>query len=60
MESFFHQLSGSIFIFFKNTHQKAVNFRFGLVLPVALIPAWFLGGQSKCHLRVNKQKDEAA
>ena len=45
MEIFFHQLSGSTFIFVKNTHQKAANLMFGLILPVALTPAWFLGGQ---------------
>ena len=38
MKSFFHQLSGSTFIFVKNTHQKAANFLFGLILPVAQIP----------------------
>ena len=47
IESIFHQLSGSTFIFVKNTHQKAANLMFGLILPVALIPAWFLGVQSK-------------
>ena len=45
MEVFFHQLSGSTFIFVKNTHQKAADLTFGLILPVAMIPAWFLGGQ---------------
>ena len=47
MESFFHQLSGSTFIFVINTHQKAANLMFGLVLHVALIQAWVLGGQFK-------------
>ena len=45
IESIFHQLSGSTFIFVKNTHQKAANLMFCLILPVALTPAWFLGGQ---------------
>jgi hypothetical protein len=47
MGNFFHQLSGSTFIFVKNTHQKAANLTFDLILPVALIPAWFLEGQSR-------------
>ena len=47
MESFFHQLSGSTLSFVKNTHQKAANIMFGLILPVALTPACFLEGQSK-------------
>ena len=46
MGRFFHQLSGCTFIFVKKTHKKAVNLMFGLILPVALIPAWFLEGQS--------------
>ena len=45
MEIFFHHLSGSKFISVKNTHQKATNLMFGLILPVALTPAWFLGGK---------------
>ena len=35
-ESFIHQLPGSTFIFVENTHQKAANLIFGLILPVAL------------------------
>ena len=45
IESIFHQLSGSTFIFVKNTHQKAANLMFGLISPVALTPACFLEGQ---------------
>ena len=45
MESYFHQLSGSIFILVKNTHQKAANSMFGPILPVALTLVWFLEGQ---------------
>ena len=33
MESLLHQLSGSTVIFVKNTHQKAANFTFYLILP---------------------------
>ena len=47
IDSIFHQLSGSTFIFVKNTHQKAANLMFCLISPVAQIPAWFLEGQSK-------------
>ena len=43
---FFYQLSGSNFIFVKNTHQKAANLMFHLISPVARTPAWFLEGQS--------------
>ena len=39
MEIFFHQLLGSTFILVKNTHQKAANLMFGLILPVALTSA---------------------
>ena len=42
MESFFYQLSGSSFIFVKNTHQKAANLMFRLILPVAKVPWLFL------------------
>ena len=42
IESIFHQLSGSTFLFVKNTHQKAANLTFGLILPVALTPWLFL------------------
>ena len=35
MDSLLHQLSGSTFIFVKNTHQKAANFTFWLILHVA-------------------------
>ena len=51
-ESIFHQLSGSTFIFVKNTNQKAAHLMFGLISPVALTPACFLEGQynrSCCH-----------
>ena len=47
MEIFFDQLLGSTFIFVKKTHQKAANLMFGLILPVAQVPWWFLGGQYK-------------
>ena len=33
--------------FCQNTHQKAANLTFGLILPVTIIPGWFLGGQSR-------------
>ena len=46
IESIFHQLSGSTFIFVKNTHQKTPNLRFWLISPVANSPAWFPEGQS--------------
>ena len=52
MESFFHRLSGSTFIFVNKTHQKAANLMFGLILPVALTPAWFLGGHYKLNLGI--------
>ena len=42
MESFFYQLSGSTFIFVKNTHQKAANLMFRQILPVAKVPWLFL------------------
>ena len=45
MAGFFYQLLGSTIIFVKNTHQKAATLLFGLILPVALTPAWFLGRQ---------------
>ena len=35
MESFLHQLSGSTFIFVKNTHQKSAHLMFCRILPVA-------------------------
>ena len=41
----FYQLSGSTFIFVKNTHQKAANFMFRLISPVTKTPAWFVEGQ---------------
>ena len=45
MEGFFcQQLSGSTFIFVKNTHQKAANLMLGLILHMTLIPVWLLGG----------------
>ena len=46
MESLLHQLSGYTFIFFKNTHQKAANLMFPLILSLAMVPWWFLGVQS--------------
>ena len=45
IESIFHQLSGSTFLFVKNRHQKAVNLDFCLISPVAQTPAWFLERQ---------------
>ena len=47
IEMIFHQLSGSTFIFVKNTHRKAGNLMFFLISPVAKTPALFLEGQSK-------------
>ena len=47
MESLFHQLSGSTFIFVKNTDQKAANLMYFPVSPLAKTPAWFLEGQFK-------------
>ena len=44
---FFYHLSGSTFIFFKNTHQKAANLMFRLILPVAKGPWLFLEVQCK-------------
>ena len=45
----FYQLSGSTFIFVKNTDQKAANLPFCLISPVAKTPAWFLEGQYMPH-----------
>ena len=45
IESIFHQLSRSTFIFVKNTHQKAANLTFCLISPVAKSPVWSLEGQ---------------
>ena len=45
MESLLHQLSGYTFIFVKNTHQKAANFTFRLILPAPMVSWWFLGVQ---------------
>ena len=42
MERFFYQLSGSTFIFVKNSHTKAANLMFHLILPVAQVPWLFL------------------
>ena len=39
MERLFYQLSGSTFIFVKNTHQKAANLMFRRISPVAKTPA---------------------
>ena len=50
IESIFHQLSGSTFIFVKNTHQKAAHLTFCLISPVAQSPAWFLEGQYSMKL----------
>ena len=46
IESIFPKLSGSTFIFVKNTDQKAAHLKFCLISPVAKTPAWFLEGQS--------------
>ena len=46
MESFLHHLSGStFFLVVKNTHQKAANLMSCLILPVGMVPWWFLGEQ---------------
>ena len=45
IESIFHQLSGSTFIFVIKKYQKAANLMFGIILPVALTPWLFLEGQ---------------
>ena len=47
MESFLHQLSGYTLIFVKNTHKKAANLTFCLILPAAMVSWWFLGVQFK-------------
>ena len=47
MESFCHQLLESTFIFVKNTHNKATNLMFCLILPVSQVPWWFLGVQCR-------------
>ena len=31
--------------FVKSTHQKAANSTFLLILPVGMVPCWFLGGK---------------
>ena len=36
MKNFLHQLSGSTFIFVKNTHKEAANFMFRLILPTGM------------------------
>ena len=47
----FYQLSGSTFIFVKkNTHQKAANSMFPLILPVAKGPWLFLEVQSRVSI----------
>ena len=43
--AFIIKIAEILLIFVKNTHQKAANLTFCLILPVAMIPAWFLGGQ---------------
>ena len=45
MQSFFTSFQDLPLVFVKNTHPNAANLTFGLTLPVALTPAWFLGGQ---------------
>ena len=42
MDRLFYQLSRSTYIFVKNTHQKAANLMFCLILPVAKGPWLFL------------------
>ena len=37
MESYLHQLSGSTFIFFKNTHQKTANLTLLLILAAGMV-----------------------
>ena len=51
MESLLHKLSGYTFIFVKNTHQKAANLMFCLILPAAKVLWWFLGVQYTSSLR---------
>ena len=58
MDGFFHQLLGSTFVFVKNTHQKAENLMFGLILPVELTPGQFLGGQYNQHEKEPEMKAE--
>ena len=48
MERFFYQLSGSTFIFVKNTHPKAANLMFRLILPVA---------KAGVHKNINRLQD---
>ena len=45
MESLLHQLSGYTFIFVKNTHQKAANLMFRLILPAGM------GSIQSCEVR---------
>ena len=45
IKSLLHQLSGYTFIFVKNTHQKAANIMFCLILPTAKVPWWSHGVQ---------------
>ena len=45
IETIFHQLSGSTFIFVKNTHQKGANLMFCIISPAAQSPAWSVEGQ---------------
>ena len=51
MESLLHQLSGYTFIFVKNTHQKAANLTFLLILPAAMVSWWFLGVQYRTFIK---------
>ena len=46
-EFFFTSFQDQQLFLSKHTHQKAAKFMFGLNLPVALTPAWFLEGQSR-------------
>ena len=45
MESFFTSFQDLPLFSSKNTHQKAANLKFDLILPAAMIIAWFLEGQ---------------
>ena len=46
-ELFFTSFQDLPLFFVKNTHQKTTNFMFCLILPVAKVPWWFLGVQSR-------------
>ena len=47
---FFYQLSGSTFIFVKNSHKKTANLVFHLILHVSKVPWFFL--EVQCILRL--------